>query len=199
MLGTSAAIRRFAVIDTETTWADEVMSIGIAAAESADFKLVDKRYYILTPFKDHGGMYSGVLYAKGIKPDLECTRKKAISDIKAFLVKHEVQSMFAYNALFDYKHLPELQYLKWYDIMKLASNRQYNDKIPDDAECYKTGRLKSGYGVEKIYQMVSGKPRYKELHNAIQDAVDELEIMRMMGVDLEQYYSFAAIKTSVSV
>ena len=66
---------RFAVIDTETTWRDEVMSIGIAIAESTDFRLVDKRYYILLPFKNDGGMYSGVLYARGIKPDLESGRE----------------------------------------------------------------------------------------------------------------------------
>ncbi|MBK5245441.1 MAG: hypothetical protein JJE18_10630, partial [Eubacteriaceae bacterium] len=47
---------RFAVIDTETTWDDAVMSIGIVIADSVTFELVDKRYYILTPFKDHGGM-----------------------------------------------------------------------------------------------------------------------------------------------
>ena len=191
-------MERFAVIDTETTWRDEVMSIGIAIADSADFKLADKRYYILTPFKDHGGMYSGVLYIKGIKPELECSREEAINDIKTFLTKYDVNLMFAYNALFDHSHLPELKYLKWYDIMKLASNRKYNDKIPADAECYSTGRLKRGYGVESIYRMLSGDRRYHELHNALTDAVDELEIMRMLNVDLEQYYSFAAIKTSVT-
>ena len=184
----------FAVIDTETTWDNEVMSIGIAVAQCGDFSLIDKRYYILTPFKDHGGMYGSVLYARGIKPDLECPRKKAMNDIGAFLARYDVSSMFAYNARFDYKLLPELHYLKWYDIMKLVSNRNYNDKIPADAECCKNGRMKRGYGVENIYKMISGNPRYKELHNALTDAVDELEIMRMLGVDIEQYYGFAAIK-----
>ena len=185
----------FAVIDTETTWDYEVMSIGIAIAQCEDFSLVDKRYYILTPFKHHGGMYSNVLYARGIKPDLECPRKKAITDIKAFLAKYDISSMFAYNARFDYNLLPELHYLKWYDIMKLVSNRKYNDKIPGTAECYKNGRMKRGYGVENIYKMVSGNPRYRELHNAIKDSEDELEIMRMLGVDIDQYYGFVAINS----
>ena len=44
---------RFAVIDTETTWGDAVMSIGTVIAESETFELIDKRYYILTPFKNH--------------------------------------------------------------------------------------------------------------------------------------------------
>lgn len=65
---------RLAVIDTETTWGDAVMSIGTVIAESETFELIDKRYYILTPFKNHGGMYTYALYADGIKPDLECSR-----------------------------------------------------------------------------------------------------------------------------
>lgn len=185
-------MNRFAVIDTETTYRNEVMSIGIAVADCADFKLVDKRYCILTPFKDHSAMYSGVLYARGIKPDLEGSREAAIDDIKAFLAKHNVRSMFAYNAAFDHGHLPELQYLKWYDIMKLASNRNFNGKISADSELCKNGSLKRGYGVESIYRILSGDPKYNELHNALTDAVDELEIMKMLGVGLEQY-SFAEI------
>lgn len=180
-------MNRFAVIDTETTWNDDVMSIGIAVADPESFSLVDKRYYILIPFKNRGGMYTNALYAKGIKPDLECTREAAINDIKAFLAKYGVSSMFAYNALFDHHHLPELQYLKWHDIMKIASNRRYNRKIPASAECYSTGKLKRGYGVESIYRMLSGNPDYSELHNALTDAVDELEIMRLLNIKLELY------------
>ena len=72
---------RLAVIDTEITWGDEVMSIGIAIADPDDFRLIDKRYYILTPFKNHGGMYTCALYVKGIIPDLEGSRLKVINDI----------------------------------------------------------------------------------------------------------------------
>ena len=185
-------MNRIAVIDTETTWGDEVMSIGIAVADTADFKLIDMRYYILTPFKNYGGMYTGALYIKGIKPYLEDTREAVINDIKAFLAKYEISSMFAYNAIFDYHHLPELQYLKWYDIMKAAANRRYNSKIPSSADCFKTGKLKRGYGVESIYRMLSGSADYNELHNALTDAVDELEIMRMLNVKTESY-GFAQI------
>lgn len=171
----------FAVIDTETTWSDEVMSIGVVLSDFGGFRLADKRYYILTPYKDHGGMYTAALYVNGIKPDLECSRAAAMRDLRDFLERGGVTEMFAYNALFDYRHLPELQYLRWYDIMKLAAYRQFNPKIPDGAECYRTGRLKSGYGVEAVCRMLSGNARYRELHNALTDAADELEIMRMLG------------------
>lgn len=168
----------FAVIDTETTWRDEVMSIGIAVSDFDSFALAAKRYYILTPYKDHGGMYADTLYV--CKPDRECSRAAAMKDLRGFLKSYDVTDIFAYNALFDHRHLSELQYLDWYDIMKLAAYRQYNPKIPQNADCCATGRLKSGYGVERIYRMLSGNTNYRERHNALTDAVDELEIMRML-------------------
>jgi len=178
---------RFAVIDTETTWSDAVMSIGTVIADCATFELIDKKYYILTPFKNHGGMYTHALYANNIKPDLECSRENAMDKLKLFLIGHDVIAVFAYNAVFDYRHLPELSRFEWYDIMKLAAYRQHNPKIPEYTKCCKTGRLKSGYGVESIYRMLSDDRSYRETHNALADAIDELEIMRLMGHEPENY------------
>lgn len=176
----------FAVIDTETTWNDKVMSIGLVIADSKTFEPSEKKYYILTPFKNYGGMYSNALYAGGIKPDMECSRSSAAADIICFLEENSVSDIFAYNAVFDCKHLPELKMYGWYDIMRLAAYKQYNSSIPPDAELYSTGKLKRGYGVESIYRMLSGS-RYCETHNALQDAADELEIMRMLNLKLEKY------------
>lgn len=178
---------RFAVIDTEATWGDAVMSIGTVIAESETFELVDKRYYILTPFKNHGGMYTYALYANNIKPNLECSRENAMAELRRFLADNEVSDMFAYNAVFDYRHLPELSHLAWYDIMKMAAYRQHNPRIPHCAECYGTGRLKRGYGVENVYRMLSGDREYYEIHNALTDAIDELVIMRMLNHELGRY------------
>ena len=177
----------FAVIDTETTWDNKLMSIGIVIADSVTFEAVDKRYYILLPYKNHGGMYTNSLYINGVYPDLESTRKSCINELKKFLADYKVQKIFAYNALFDYGHLAELQYFEWFDIMKIAAYRQYNKKIPDYADCYKTGRLKRGYGVERIYRLLSDNRFYYETHNALFDAVDELSIMQMLGLSLDVY------------
>ena len=180
-------MNKFAVIDTETTWGDSVMSIGVVIADAETFELVDKKYYILTPFKNHGGMYTYALYANNVKPDLVCSRKKAMDELKSFLTDHCVLSVFAYNAAFDYRHLPELSHLEWYDIMKLAAYRQYNPKIPHFAECYGTGRLKRDYGVENIYRLLSDDRSYRETHNALTDAIDELEIMKLLNHELDRY------------
>ena len=178
---------RFAVIDTETTWGDDVMSIGVVIADRESFEAVDERYYVLTPYNMHGGMYSGALYAKGVRPHLECCRPDATSDLDGFLLDHGISSVFAYNASFDRRHLPELAGYDWYDIMKVAAYRQHNPGIPNEADCCRTGRLRRGYGVESVYRMLSGDRSYNETHNALTDAADELTIMKMLRRCLEEY------------
>lgn len=175
----------FAVIDTETTWTDRVMSIGIVISDSATFELIDKRYYILLPYKNEGGMYSMSLY--DTLPDSECMRAYAMKEIVNFFINNSVKKIFAYNAKFDYNHLPELSLFQWFDIIKIAAYKQYNKKIPDCADCFRTGRLKRNYGVENIYRLLSGNKRYFETHNALIDARDELCIMKMLGLDLSVY------------
>lgn len=96
-------------------------------------------------------------------------------------------AIFAYNAAFDKKRLPELHGFDWHDIMRIAAYRQFNDRIPESAPCCKTGRLKSNYGVESIYRMLSGDRRYQEKHNGWYDAIDELKIMEMLSLPLEIY------------
>ena len=43
------------------------------------------------------------------------------------------------------------------------------------------GRLRHGYGVEPILRLLSGNSAYRETHNALQDALDELAIMELLG------------------
>ena len=134
----------FAVIDTETTWSDRVMSIGVAVAREGSFGLVDSRYYILTPEYRAGGMYSDVLDLVAAEHTRTAGRGKALEELRCWLRDLEVEKIFAYNARFDRTHLPELGEFAWFDIMRLAAYRQYNPAIPDWADCCTTGRLKRG-------------------------------------------------------
>ena len=178
-------MQNFAVIDTETTYSNQVMSIGIVISNSQRFRPEKQKYYVITPLKSESAMYSGVLYIA--KPDLEGSRKDVMTDILKFLKENKVQKIFAYNAKFDHGLLPELHGFEWYDIMKLTAYKQYNKKIPKDAELSKTGRMKSGYGVENMLRLLRGDPVYCETHNAVRDSLDELEIMRLLGHGLEVY------------
>ena len=178
---------KFAVIDTETNWADQVMSIGTVIADSDTFQPIEMKYHILPRECQAGGMYYDALFLDTpVKPIL-CTRAEAIRDLKAWLAQHGVQSIFAYNACFDRNHLPELRGFDWYDIMRLAAYRQHNPKIPANADCCTTGRLKRGYGVEPMLRLLSRDRTYRETHNAVLDAVDELKIVRLLKRRLEEY------------
>ncbi len=202
---------RFAVIDTETNWRDQVMSIGVAIADATTFKCTDCLYYIIDPEYRSGGMYSGVLHYhvkrnsrsfesyqnESGKPSSEelllsteehvASRKEALQAIKSYLQELGISSIYAYNGKFDLGHLPELGSFEWYDIMRLAAYKQYNRAIDDSLPCCKTGRLKSNYGVEPITRKLSGDMRYCEVHNAVYDAVDELRIIELLGRSLEEY------------
>lgn len=176
----------FAVIDTETNWDNEVMSIGIVIAESLSFEEISSKYYIISPECDRGGMYSFALKRKGVRVNLKSTRDNVISNLTNELEKYNVDLIFAYNAAFDYNHMLELREYKWFDIMKLAAYKQYNKALPEYDEYCGTGRLKRNYGVESIMRLLWDY-RYCEKHNALCDAVDELKIMRLLGYGIDSY------------
>ena len=177
----------FAVIDTETNWADQVMSIGTVIANTDTLEAMDAKYHVLPLECQVGGMYESTLFIPTpVKPIL-CTREDALQALRKWFQAFGVRSVFAYNACFDRNHLPELRDFDWYDIMRLAAYRQHNPKIPAHAECCTTGRLKRGYGVEAMLQLLSDHCAYRESHNAFFDALDELEIMRLLGHPLTAY------------
>lgn len=102
----------FAVIDTETTYADEVMSIGIVMADEETFRPVDARYYIIAPAYQTGGMFSHVLqrtehctlpFAQRV-----CSRRDAARGSCApFMARYgRGHDLCHYNAIFDRRHLP---------------------------------------------------------------------------------------------
>lgn len=178
---------KIALIDTETNWADQVMSVGTVIADEETFRVVDARYHIFPQECEIGGMYSGALYLDTPVSPVVCCRKDGMAELIKWLAAYDVHMIFAYNAAFDKKHLPELGQFAWYDIMRLAAYRQQNPMIPAGADCFSTGRLKRGYGVEPMLRLLSGNRGYRETHNALFDAMDELEIMRLMGRPVEDY------------
>ena len=177
--------RRFAVIDTETNWNDEVMSIGVLIANCKNYDRADSRYYILPNEESIGGMYSKSMRLTSHEITIG-HREDVIDDLKFLLDSHGVDDLLAYNASFDKNHLPELSDFCWRDIMKIAAYKQHNPHIPDGLDCCKTGRLRRGYGVEPMLQILGVKD-YCETHNAIIDARDELRIMKILDYEIDFY------------
>lgn len=177
-------MRYIAVIDTETNYDDEVMSVGVVIADAESMRPLDTRYFVIHPAFQKPAMYSFVLAEKEM--DAVVSYGAAIRLVQEFLDAYRVRMVFAYNARFDFGHLPELKKYRWFDIMRLAAYRQFNHSIPKGADCCASGKLRRGYRAEDVYRMLSGK-LYHEVHNALCDALDELEIMRMLGHPCESY------------
>ena len=177
----------FAVIDTETNWRDQVMSIGTVVADARTFEILESKYHVLTPEVAIGGMYEHAVYLEEAGAPIVCTRRQAMAELLLWFRETGVRDLFAYNAAFDRNHIPEFSRMRWHDIMRIAAYRQHNRAIPSSAECCSTGRLKRGYGVESMLQLLSGNRTYRETHNALFDALDELEIMRLLGYGLNAY------------
>ena len=177
----------FAVIDTETNWFDQVMSIGTVIGDEDTLRPSAARYYIFPEEAAVGGMYESVLLLDTpVRPIYAC-RAEAMEDLGDWLGRNGVSSLFAYNAGFDKNHLPELGGFSWFDIMRIAIYRQNNPKIPPWADCFSTGRMKRNYGVEPMLRLLSGKRDYRETHNALFDALDELEIIRLLEKPVGEY------------
>ena len=114
-----------AVIDTETTWSGAVMTVGIVIADASNYEIVGYKYYVIKEALREGGMFDYVVHIKGINEE-KVSRKKIADNISAFLMEHDVSSVFAYNAGFDKNCLAFMKDYIWHDIMRIAAYRQYN-------------------------------------------------------------------------
>lgn len=179
------AVEYFAVVDVETNWNNEAMSAGVVIGD-AEFCVVDKRYYVIHPECETGGMYSGVLRDVNKELITDCSRAEAVADIKNLLTKHGVKDILAYNAPFDYKCLHELNGYVWRDILPIAANRNFNGRLPDNCEYFRTGLLKRGRGLENVMRLVYWRG-FTEHHNGLTDALDELQLMQIVNQPLEAY------------
>lgn len=175
-----------AVLDTETNWDDRLMSVGVVTARDGEFTPIERLYFVIDPEYTRGGIYEDSLFLPGVEPTV-LSMDEAVAALSAFFKERGITRLFAYNARFDRAVLSGITGFRWFDIMGLAQYRQFNPAIPKTAECWSTGRMKRGFGVEPILRMLSGDPAYCEQHNALTDAVDELSIMRLLGHGAETY------------
>ena len=175
-----------AVIDVETNFDDDVVSIGVVIGSTNDYKIVDAKYYIVEHAVNVWGMYNDMLYIKHPYCTLQNTYKNILQDLNNFFLKHGINNIFAYNANFDYRHLPELATYNWFDIMKVAAYKQHNPYLSRNLEYCSTGRLKTRYGVEDMMRLLTAS-KYTEKHHALLDAIDELTIMQLLGLDINSY------------
>lgn len=201
LLGNSeCSINNFAIIDIETTgnrlddlkfetkYKDTAFSVGIVIADSNTLQPVYAKYFILMPECEENGMFKECLRIAPIEITKECSREECMQELKDAFFKYNIEDIFGYNISFDYQHLKGLEKYKWYDI---ASKAAYLGENPflnkENGSYYETGRLKKGYGVESMFKLVTGDTGYRETHNAIFDAIDELVIMQKLDYKPSEY------------
>jgi len=83
----------FAVIDTETNWVDQVMSIGTVIADAGTFRPVAAKYNILPAYCEVGGMYYDALFLKTPVKPICCTRQAAMKDLLTWCNQYGVPTM----------------------------------------------------------------------------------------------------------
>ena len=183
---------RFALIDVETSYAEKVISIGIVISDDVSFNARKFKYFRITEHENTPAMYSesldlGLFVLNPKEHESRTKYLDAIKSIKQLLSDNGVKNLFAYNANFDKRHLPELRAFCWHDIIEKAAYKQTNKKIPADSDFYGTGRLKRGYSMEAMYRLLTEDVNYLETHNALIDAFDELEIMKLLKFRVARY------------
>ncbi|PYF42619.1 hypothetical protein [Metamycoplasma alkalescens] len=185
-------IEFFAVIDIEINEYRSPMSIGVVIAESINFDVVAKKYWIIAENVSPRAMFYYELTWPLRSDQMSLLNKVeayniAINQIIEFLLENNVNSWFSYTD-FDYRYLPELKnFFHWFDISRIARNIQYNKSIPSSYQYFKNNLIKSGWGVQNMYRLLSNDSTYFETHNALIDAEDELEIMRMLQLTLNSF------------
>nr|WP_233750257.1 AAA family ATPase [Mycoplasmopsis agalactiae] len=101
-----------AVIDVETNFFNEVVSIGVAIADKNNFKLVDQNYWLIGEREQSPSMYSNAYHIPelekyGIKDYVVDTYDEAIEKLIEFLDYYNISDWFSYTK-FDHRYLPEL-------------------------------------------------------------------------------------------
>lgn len=183
---------KIAILDVETNYADEAMSIGIVLSDE-DFLPLESRYFLIRPAYQEPSLYGDRLFSYD-GPYKVGTRIEVMEEIREWLSHNHVTALFAYNALFDKQHLPELDGYPWFDIMRIASYKNHNKFILEGMEVSQGGRLVRGYGVEDIIRMIDkDDPSYEESHNALLDAKDELWIMKKLDRTISYYAKYAQV------
>ena len=186
--------KTIAIIDVETSFSNNLMSVGVVIADKESFEYISGFYGIIVP-KEYG-MFSDAIYKFRVDKSKfnvkELNRESCLAHVKEVLEENNVEYILGYNSGFDYRCLPELQEYKWIDIAKVAAYKTYNQFIPPQVEASKTGRIKK-WSMEVVMQNTNRRS-YMELHNAFQDAYDELLLVQAVKQPISLYERVALLK-----
>ncbi|SFH91456.1 hypothetical protein SAMN04487830_11273 [Pseudobutyrivibrio sp. OR37] len=183
---TQIATNTFAVIDIETNFMDQVISLGVVIADKTNMHELWSGYYIVNSLYETPSMYGNMLFLENIKEPIIDSRPNIMAIIKNQLEAYGTDRLLAYCGKFDYDRLPELSNYSWCDIADIAAYKQYNEQIPNNISLCATGKIKKGFKVSDMMHYL-GEINYTETHNALGDALDELRMVKLLGLDISIY------------
>ncbi len=139
---------KIGIIDVETTFSDEVMSVGIVIVDTEkNYDFVDARYWLIDPYYQSPGMFAHMLHLSDCNPPfiykeaqvfVDSIQEKITSmdtcleELRQLMGIHNCQILFAYNAHFDKRHLLELSDYIWVDMISVMANCTLNTNIDED-------------------------------------------------------------------
>jgi len=169
------------------------MSVGMVIADKRTFRPILKEYLMITPACNKAAMYSSALRYTGERgkeyDEVAGSETEALALLSLMLNTLNIRLLFAFNASADRRMLELSDTYTWCDIADVAVYRQYNPKIPPEMPVFSTGRLKKGGSVQGIMRLLTGNKNYRETHNALQDALDELNMMALLQRPVEEYFA----------
>ena len=189
-------MENFFVIDVEADLYEQApYNIGIVIANQKE--IIEKRnIFMLNHMKENEkAMYAAENYAyfennrkefKCYDDDLEFTY-----DFLKLIQDYEIKKAYAYNIRFDWKKLEKLisvenlKNLIPCDIMTAAfysimDSKDYVDFCRQND--YKTAKGYPSATFETVYRFYTGNNEYKEIHRGLEDAIDEYDLLRRLGV-----------------
>ncbi len=201
-----------AVIDVETTWRNEVMSIGAVIVDTQDkYRILEVAYWLVSPFCYQPAMFSGAIdlslakgrsffYQKGVRildlvTETEDSFENCIEGLQKFLDRYDVSSCFAYNGHFDKRHLLDLDGVSWFDLVVPFTSLDLNPFLSSQVfpdYCLGGGkaglRLVRDFSFSDIMRHIPGcKRNYHETHNGCIDAFDEAMAMQLINLPRDEY------------
>lgn len=174
----------FAIIDTKTNYYGNAISIGVVVVNS-HFEIQQAQYYLIPEELIHDHNHKDDfdiihVYKTYFGRLFDCE-----NHIRTLMNQYNITNIYAYNAFYVKKSLPEMNNYNWFDIAKVATYKQYNHELPLDADYDENGQLLR-YAMKNVIELMM-KTYYKCVNHALYNALDELKIMKLIGLPIEKY------------
>ena len=178
--------RKKYIITIDTEGQNKIYEIGIIVSDKKGNILLKRNYILNNNIDEVYNFKSDYIYKKLFQINENIKNKNAVvlysdEDLKQRLLKiiqyFNINEIYCFNTLHDKKLLQSYINLKiqWFDIWSIACQVLGTQKL-FKSQADKTAKGNYKTNVETFYKYITQK-EYKQSHNALEDAKQELEIL----------------------